>query len=58
MQYATVDLDVYTDADYMQTFRQQAGGPGNYYDFTGCTLHMMVRKLPDDVEVFLYLDPN
>lgn len=57
-QYATIDLDVYTDADYMQTFRQQNGSPGIYYNFTGCTLHMMVRKQPEDVEVFLYLESN
>jgi hypothetical protein len=57
-QYAIVDLDVYTDADYLQTFRRQVGAPGTYYDFTGHTLHMMVRKLPEDVEVFLYLESN
>jgi hypothetical protein len=57
-QYATINLDVYTDADYMQAFRQQNGAPGTYYDFTGCTLHMMVRKLPENVEVFLYLKSN
>ncbi len=55
-QYATINIDVYTDADYMQTFRQQLGSPGVYYDFTGCTMHMMVRKHPDDTEVFLYLE--
>jgi hypothetical protein len=54
-QYAVVDLDVYTDADYAQAFRQKIGDT-DYYDFTGCTLHMMVRKHAEDAEVFLYLD--
>ncbi len=55
MQYATVNIDAYTDADYQQTFRQQIGDT-DYFDFTGCTLHMMIRKQPDDVEVFIALD--
>ena len=55
-QYATVDLDVYTDADYQQAFRVKTGPAEAYLDFAGSKLHMMVRKQSDDVEVFLYVN--
>jgi hypothetical protein len=58
---AQVDLVVYSDADYSQAFRYQTGyddiaQKAIYYDFTGCTMQMMVRTSADDTQV--YLDIN
>jgi hypothetical protein len=55
-QYATINIDAYTDADYQQTFRVRTGTDEDYIDFTGSKLHLMVRRRADDVEVFLYLN--
>ena len=55
----TIQLDIitYTDADYEQPFRVliSNGTTPVFEDFTGCTMAMMVRVQPDDVEVVLSL---
>lgn len=61
--YATVDIVTFTDADWVGTFQWQCGtDPVTsfpiYFDLTDCKLMMMVRKQPDDVEVFLNLDTD
>jgi len=55
MSAAEVDLITFTDADYAQAFRYQLTSTPTYYDFTSCQLLMEVRKLAEDVEVFLSL---
>ena len=54
-----VDLYTYTDADFCQAFKLQIGDPVcgviDYYDFTGKTLIMKVRRDASDAEVFVSL---
>jgi hypothetical protein len=52
-----LDIVTFTDADYAQPFRVQLGTttPPVYEDFTGCTMALMVRVHPEDVEVMLSL---
>ena len=58
---AEVDLVTYSDADYSQSFRYQTGidTPGTgfpiFFDFTGCTMQMMIRTVPEDTQVYLDL---
>jgi len=58
MSAFTVSLETFTDADYAQSFRWQLGAAEDrvFYDFTGCSMEMMVRKVAEDVEVFLKLE--
>lgn len=55
-----VDIETWTDADYAQAFRWQMteGPPPTFYDFTGCSMALMVRKHAEDVETFLSLESN
>lgn len=57
MSTFSVDIATWTDADYAQAFRHRLGeaDPPTYFDFTGCTLQMMVRKEVQEHEVFLSL---
>ena len=57
-----IGLDIYTysDADFCQAFLLQIGMESdgitpNYYDFTGKTLIMKVRREAADAEVFISL---
>ena len=57
---AIIDLVVYSDADYSQSFRYQVGYDDVamkpiFYDFTGCTMQMMVRTAAEDTQVYLDL---
>jgi hypothetical protein len=54
MSAATVNFETYTDADFSKAFMLRVGDTF-YFDFTGYELMMMVRKHPDDVEVFVSL---
>jgi hypothetical protein len=56
----TVTIETWTDADYAQAFRYQLGTaiPPVYYDFTGCSLRMMIRKNAPDNQVFLDLNSS
>lgn len=51
-----MNLITYSDEDYAQVFRMVVGS--TYKDFKNSILYMMVRKLPEDPEVFIYLESN
>jgi hypothetical protein len=61
MSAATVDFNTHSDADYVKAFmlhvNDDAGGD-YYYDFAGVTMQMMIRKRPEDVEVFVALSTD
>ena len=65
MPAISVDLYTYSDADFCQAFMLQIGMESDgvtpdYYDFTGKTLIMKVRRQPEEAEVFISLtsDPS
>jgi|SRR6478736_7564215 len=53
---ADVQLFTYSDADFSRAFQWVINGVP--FDFTDHGLMMMVRKLPDDVEVFVSLSTD
>jgi hypothetical protein len=57
---AEVNINTYSDADFSYAFQMGMQDPNGVnpvvpYDLTGHTLLMMVRKDPDDAEVFISL---
>jgi hypothetical protein len=61
MSAATVNINTYTDADFAKAFMVRVtpeGGGDYYYDFAGVTMQMMIRKRPEDVEVFVALSTD
>jgi hypothetical protein len=54
-QYAVVNITTFTDADYIQSFRQQLPD-SSYYDFVGCKMRMFVRKRAEDTLAELELE--
>jgi hypothetical protein len=51
---AVVDLAMFSDADLAEAYQWEVDGTP--FDFTGYGLMMMIRKNPDDAEVFVALD--
>jgi len=53
MSAAIVNIETYSDADFAEAFQWEINGV--LFDFTGYELVMMVRKQPEDAEVFVSL---
>jgi hypothetical protein len=63
MSAATVNMNTYSDADFVKAFMlrvtdDSGAGASYYYDFAGVAMQMMIRKKPEDVEVFVALSTD
>jgi hypothetical protein len=61
MAAGIVDFNTQSDADYVKAFMVHVNndsGGDYYYNFSGVTMHMMVRKQPTDAEVFVELSTD
>jgi len=53
---AEVQIMTFSDADFSRAFQWVINGVP--FDFTGCGLMMMIRKRPEDTEVFVSLSTD
>lgn len=51
-----VDMEMWSDSDFAAAYQWEVDGVP--WDFTGHKLIMMIRKNPDDAEVFVSLDSD
>lgn len=51
-----VDMEMWSDSDFAAAYQWEVNGAP--WDFTGHKLIMMIRKNPDDAEVFVSLDSD
>jgi len=58
MAAAVININTQSDADYVKAFMLKVMPDNYYYDFTGMTMKMMVRKRPEDAEVFVKLSTD
>jgi hypothetical protein len=61
MAAAIVDINTQSDADYVKAFMVRVrndAGADYYYNFAGTTMELMVRKRPEDAEVYVELSTD